>query len=334
MELEAFVGLLIQAGVGHSNHESITELWDIRKNRPIYRATMSLQRFRQILKFLRFDDRLERNKSDRLAPIRHIFDSFVKQLPKNFIPGENVTVDEQLVPFRGRCSFVQYMPKKPAKYCLKFWVLSDVDTRYVLALDLYAGKVGNTVQRNLSTNIVLRLIDQLPNNVKQGRNVTYDRYFSDFNLAKALLERKMTSIGVVDHKRAFVPNELKVVRKVLHSSWFYFSGSNMILSYQAKEKKPPVIVLSTLHEFPEVFDDEKRMPVMIHDYNQTKIGVDVIDQCINNYTVRRISRRWPMLVFFNTIDIAAINTMTIWLCKNPNWGLVEKIISEEFSWKN
>ncbi|CAF4667199.1 unnamed protein product, partial [Rotaria sp. Silwood2] len=221
-KLEAFIGLLIQAGVGHNNHESITELWGISKNRPIFHATMPLRRF--------------------------------KQLPQHFIPSGNLTVDEQLVPFRGRCSFVQYMPTKPAKYGIKFWVLCDADSRYVLALELYTGKVGNVVQRNLATNVALRLIDQLPNNVKQGRNVTYDRYFSDFYLAKALLERKMTSLGVVDHKRAFVPNELKVVRKALYSSWFYFSGSNTILSYQAKPKKPPIILLSTSHNFLEILD--------------------------------------------------------------------------------
>lgn len=60
---------------------------------------------------------------------------------------------------------------------------------------------------------------------------------------------------------------------------------------------------------------------MIHDYNQTKYGVDAIDQCVGNYTVRRISRRWPLTVFYNLIDIAAINAMTIWLCQNPEWNL-------------
>ncbi|CAF4715879.1 unnamed protein product, partial [Rotaria sp. Silwood2] len=205
-------------------------------------------------------------------------------------PSENIPVDEQLVPFRGRCCFVQYMPKKPAKYGLKFWTLCDVQSRYVLALELYTGKVGDTVQRNISTNIVLHLVDQLPKNVQQGRNITFDRYFSDFNLVQSLLERKMTSLGVVNHKRSFVPNELKLIRQNLYSSWFYFSGQNTILSYQAKEKKPPIILLSTLHEFAEVFDDEKKLPTMIHDYNQTKFGVDVIDQCINNYTCRRITR--------------------------------------------
>jgi hypothetical protein len=50
--------------------------------------------------------------------------------------------------------------------------------------------------------------------------------------------------------------------------------------------KAPIILLSTMHNIPQVFDDEKKLPVMIHDYNQTKFGVDVMDQCINSYTVR------------------------------------------------
>ncbi|CAF1224457.1 unnamed protein product [Adineta steineri] len=330
IELEAFLGLLIQAGAAHMNHRSIDELWDISKNCPLYRATMALKRFQNLLRFIRFDDRLQRNKSDRLAPVRYILESFAKQLPRHFIPGDNVTVDEQLVPFRGRCSFVQYMPGKPSKYGIKFWLLCDVDVRYTLALELYAGKINNVIQRNLSTDVVLRLIDKLSDQVKQGRSVTYDRYFTSFELADGLLERKMTSLGVVNHKRSFVPGELKIIRNNLYSSWFYFSGVHTLLSYQAKQKKPPIILLSTMHNISEVFDDEIKLPVMIHDYNQTKFGVDVMDQCINGYTVRRISKRWPMIVFFNLIDIAAINAMTLWLCKYPNWHNQRKHVRRLF----
>lgn len=329
-ELEAFIGLLIQAGVSHANHQSIDELWNISKSCPIYRATMSLKRFQNLLRFIRFDDRENRDELDRLAPIRHVFESFVIQLNKHFIPSENLTIDEQLVPFRGRCSFIQYIPRKPSKYGIKVWVLSDVDSRYVLALELYAGKTENVIQRNLSRNVVLRLIDQLPHNVKQGRNVTCDRYFTDINLANDLLERKMTLLGVVNHNRSFVPNELKIIRHNLYSSWFFFTETSVLLSYQAKEKKPPIIMLSTLHDIAEVFDDEKKLPTMIHDYNQTKFGVDVMDQCVNNYSVRRISKRWPMLVFFNLIDIAAINALTLWICQNPNWQNRKKHIRRLF----
>ena len=59
--------------MGRSNHELLSELWDISQSRPLYRATMSPERFKYILRFIRFDDRQSRNKSDRLAPIKHIF---------------------------------------------------------------------------------------------------------------------------------------------------------------------------------------------------------------------------------------------------------------------
>ncbi|CAF0991562.1 unnamed protein product [Adineta steineri] len=330
VELEAFLGLLIQAGAEFSQHQSLTELWDINRSRSLYHATMTLERFKNLLRFLRFDDRQRRNKSDRLAAIQYVFQLFTKQLPRHFIPSENMTIDEQLVPFRGRCCFIQYMPQKPARYGLKFWTLCDVKSRYILALELYSGKVGNTIQRNISTNIVLHLVDQLPKNVQQGRNITFDRYFTDFNLVQALLERKMTSLGVVNHRRSFVPNELKVIRQDLYSSWFYFSDQNTLLSYQAKPKKPPIILLSTLHDFAEVFDDEKKLLTMIHDYNQTKFGGDVADQCINNYTCRRITRRWPMIVFFNMVDIAAINSLNIWLDQNPDWNAGKKYVRRLF----
>jgi len=66
---------------------------------------------------------------------------WVETLSKSFVPYENVTVDEQLVPFRGRCSFTQYMKSKPAKYGLKLWVLCDASTSYALNLQVYTGRV-------------------------------------------------------------------------------------------------------------------------------------------------------------------------------------------------
>ena len=201
-----------------NNHESFRDLWDISQSSPLYRATTSLQRFREFLQFIRFDYRQNRDKTDHLSPIRYIFELFLKQFPQHFVPDENFTIDEQLVLFRGRFCFVQYMPNKPAKYRLRFWLLSDVDSRCALSIDLYTGKKDNIIQKDLATNVVLHLIVQLPNDVKQGRTITFDRYFTDVKLSEALLDRKMTSIGVVDYRHAFLPNELKVCWRKLFSS--------------------------------------------------------------------------------------------------------------------
>ncbi|CAF4170500.1 unnamed protein product, partial [Rotaria sordida] len=84
IELESFIGLLIQSGINKNNHELLSELWDISQ------ATMSLERYRYLLQFIRFDDRQHHDKSDRLSSIRFIFESFVKQLPQHFLPSENL----------------------------------------------------------------------------------------------------------------------------------------------------------------------------------------------------------------------------------------------------
>lgn len=80
IELEAFIGLLIQAGVRHTNHGSKNELSKINSNVPIYHATISLRRFKNLLRLFRFDDREHPNKSDRLLPIRLLLHRFPQQL--------------------------------------------------------------------------------------------------------------------------------------------------------------------------------------------------------------------------------------------------------------
>ena len=70
---------------------------------------------------MRFDGSItkKRRSTDRLAPVWNIFDSMVAVFRQIYRPKELLTLDKALKLFRGRCCFVQYMPKKPAKYGIK-----------------------------------------------------------------------------------------------------------------------------------------------------------------------------------------------------------------------
>ncbi|KAK7156026.1 hypothetical protein R3I94_006179 [Phoxinus phoxinus] len=130
-EVEAYLGVLILAGVYKSRNESTRSLWDDHTGRPIFRATMPHRNFQKFSSNVRFDNRLTRPgryRDDKLAAFRSIWDKWLYRLPLLFNPGVDVCVDEQLVGFRGRCRFRQYMPSKPAKYGIKIWVTSDVST--------------------------------------------------------------------------------------------------------------------------------------------------------------------------------------------------------------
>lgn len=129
-ELDAFLGILLVMGVNGQNDDPIPWLWSDCSH-PIYKAAMSRDRFQQILRVIRFDNaytRATRKESDKAAPISDVWEMLMKNLQQNYYPDANVTIDEQLFPFRGRACFIQYIPSKPAKYGIKiFWVCNTAD---------------------------------------------------------------------------------------------------------------------------------------------------------------------------------------------------------------
>lgn len=69
--------------------------------------TMSVERFRFLVRNLRFDDKITvtreyRVKSDKLATIRTFFDSFISNHLKYYSISSYTAVDEMLQGFRGR----------------------------------------------------------------------------------------------------------------------------------------------------------------------------------------------------------------------------------------
>ena len=93
MDLQAYVGLLILAGVYRSSKEATASLWHAESGRAIFRATMTLKMFHKISRVIRFDDkdtRADRRARDKLAPIRDVWDKWVSLLPLMYDPGTDV----------------------------------------------------------------------------------------------------------------------------------------------------------------------------------------------------------------------------------------------------
>lgn len=84
-----------------------------------------------------------------------------------------------------------------------------------------------------------------------------------------------------------------------------------LTDYQGKKNKN-VLLLSSLHNSVSIENSEKKKPETITYYNQTKYGVDIVDQMIRLYTTKSGSRRWPMHVFYNVLDISAINAWILY----------------------
>lgn len=168
VEIKAVIGVLILAGVSKSGRQNIFKLFDDSKGtglEAVYLA-MSSQRFSFLLRILRFDnftDGEQRRDIDKLAAIRKLFEIIVQNFQNNFIPSEYLTIDEQLIAFRGRCSFRQYIPSKPARYSIKIFALVHVKNASTYNLEVYVGIQPDRPYKinNSPNNVVNRLVQPI-----------------------------------------------------------------------------------------------------------------------------------------------------------------------------
>ncbi len=326
IEIKAFIGLLLLAGVHRSKNESLTELFSPSAGKAIFLATMSLDRFCTLMRFCRFDNidtRTQRMPDDKLAPIRDIWAMFIARLAVCYKPGESMTVDEQLIPTRGRCSFRQYIPSKPGKYGIKVFWCCDSATAYPLKGEVYLGRQPSGAQADPATrgNSGLQLVKRLVAPwINSGRNVTMDNFFTSAELAEDMLGVKTTIVGTIRATRREVPGELaKNRQRDQYSSLFCFDRQLSLVSYVPKKGKA-VVLLSTMHHDKTVDTDNKAKPEIIQYYNGTKAGVDRMDQLARTYSCKRKNNRWPMTFFSNMLDVAGIAALVVWLSKNPDWN--------------
>jgi len=91
-----------------------------------------------------------------------VWDKWLQRLPLLYNPGPNVTVDEQLMPFRGRCPFRQYISSKPVKYGIMIWAACDAISSYAWNLQVYTGKPdGGAPEKNQGMRVVLDMTQGL-----------------------------------------------------------------------------------------------------------------------------------------------------------------------------
>ena len=116
---------------------------------------------------------------------------------------EFLSVDEQMVPFKGASSMKQYVPKKQHKWGYKTFILAD-STGDVYEFFLYTGKidpVNNPEVPDLgpSSNSVLQLAECIPNG--QNFKLYCDNWFTSLKLIDHHASRQIWVCGTIQKRR-------------------------------------------------------------------------------------------------------------------------------------
>lgn len=192
--------------------------------------------------------------------------------------------------------------------------------RYVLNGHPYLGAENESIQNSkdqLGERVVKKLMMPYEN---RGHCITADNFFTSFRLIVYLLKIKTTFIGTVKSNKRELPTIVKK-NESLYTSSFYENDNGVTLTIYQGTKKRNVLVFSSHHEEISIEGNEKgnkKKPNIIVDYNRTKFGVDSIDQMTRFYNVKAPSRRWPMQVFYNILNLATINAWLLYKIVNKS----------------
>lgn len=314
-ELKAFIGLLYISGIQGSTRRNTKTLYG-KLSSPVFRATMPRARFEFLLSVLRFDDkstRHERRETDKLAPIRELWNTFIGNSKSNFDPGQNVTIDEQLLSFRGRCAFRVYIRNKPDKYGMKIVTMNDSETGYLIDAIPYVGRVAVNRGESIPTYYVLKLTESI---VGSNRNITCDNWFTSIPLVETLRnESSLTLVGTIRKDKREIPEAMKTISEI-HGSKFAYANKSTLVSYCPKKNKV-VFLISSLHNAGKISSDRQKPEIILY-YNKTKGATDTFDQMCHEYTVARGTRRWPLRFFYGILDQASINAFILFSLNKDN----------------
>jgi len=114
-------------------------------------------------------------------------------------------------------------------------------------------------------------------------------------------------------------------------SAFLFDDNTTLLPGVAQQViKKLVSLLSSMHGQADIHEQGK--PEIIMYYKKTKEGVDTFYQICSNNSCSRMTKRWPMAIFYGMVNAAGVNASILHHSHVVNQGKKHKCVGG--SWKN
>ncbi|XP_068098284.1 piggyBac transposable element-derived protein 4-like [Hyperolius riggenbachi] len=319
-EMKAYVGLTLSMSI--TPKPQIKMYWsrDLYHTAPLYPAIMRRQRF-ELLFFHLNDNTQSVNHTDpdhdRLFKLRPLLTHLSAVFMDVYTPHREIAVDESLVPFHGRLSMKQYIPSKRARCGVKIYRACESGTGYTFTFKIYEGKdsilqpAGCPEYISTSGKIVVDLLNPL---LHQGYHVYLDNFYTSVPLFKFLFSVQTGTCGTVRANRKGLPPQ--VVNKKLCRGESYALRSEELLALKFHDKRE-VMMLSTIHTEATVLatsrTEQRTKPEAIVAYNKNMGAVDLSDQVLAPYLLRRRRKAWYKKITFFLLQMTMHNAFVVYL---------------------
>lgn len=167
---------------------------------------------------------------------------FVNRVVINFYttytPKRCESIDEQMVAFKGRLSFKQYLPAKPTKWGMKAFVLSESNNGYGSDWLLSIGwkKASGDAADSQGTKKAVHLIK----NLQPGHIIYMDNYNSSPELFSKLISREFRVVGIVCVNRHSLHLDMKALMKKTDPTKHRREGSMLAVAWFDKKRQSSI----------------------------------------------------------------------------------------------
>ena len=193
---------------------------------------MSRNRYQNILKFLHFNDNATRpsDSTDKLYKLRPIHDKVVENWRTLYNPDEQISIDEEMLKWRGRLSFRVYNKNKPTKYGIKAYILADSNSGYCWNMDIYygQGKRRRDTVCDLLTDTCLHF----------WHSLYMDNFYNSVELSVVLFAVKVHTVGMLRSHQCEPPKirstKAGTPKKKTENSFSFDNGKVMVVAWKDK----------------------------------------------------------------------------------------------------
>ena len=114
-------------------------------------------------------------KYDPQQKCRLILTKMLKTIQWVYYPQQNISIDKQMIAFKGRLKFRQYKPAKLTKIWIRVWMAADASNRYVLNFSVYeVSEERNALIHDLGYDIVTKMARPYLN---KNHHLFFDNFF-------------------------------------------------------------------------------------------------------------------------------------------------------------
>ncbi|VDI15392.1 Hypothetical predicted protein [Mytilus galloprovincialis] len=181
----------------------------------------------------------------------------------------------------------QYIPSKAAKFGIKFWMLCESATGYILQMSVYRGRHFDPVPAGQlqGTNVVVNLMSasNIPN---KGYHVFCDSFFCSQNLASRLIQTTTYITGTLRKNRP-MPNTIRNANPTPDNHVYMRKDKMLCDAFRDMDGKKTVRMLSTAFSVQHI---PSGRPRIVNGYNKNMGAVDTTDAIIKAYGGHRKNR--------------------------------------------